>query len=110
MSSVINLTTVAGSAASSLAQRAQTLPAVCPTAPPGMQAYQDQVVGWVKWGVIGFIIVAALVSIGMIAAGKIFSMPHASSRGAIGVAVSVVLAILFVTIIGLINGVLGSGC
>ena len=75
-----------------------------------MQAYQDQVVGWVKWGVISFIIVAALVSIGMIAAGKIFSMPHASSRGAIGVAVSVVLAILFVTIIGLINGVLGSGC
>ena len=65
-----------------------------------MQAYQDQVIGWIKWGVIGFIIVTALVSVGMIAVGKIFSMPHASSRGAIGVAVSVILAILFVAITG----------
>ena len=87
-----------------------TLAAVCPAAPPGMQAYQDQVIGWIKWGVIALIIATALVSVGAIGVGKIFAMPHASSRGAIGVAVSVIMAILFVTIIAVINGVVGSGC
>ncbi len=87
-----------------------TLAAVCPSAPPGMQAYQDQVIGWVKWGVIGLIIMTALVSVGAIGVGKIFAMPHASSRGAIGVAVAVLMAIIFVTIVAVINGIVGSGC
>ena len=87
-----------------------TLAAVCPSAPPGMQAYQDQVIGWIKWGVIGLILATALVSVGAIGVGKIFAMPHASSRGAIGVAVAVIMAILFVVITGVINGVVGSGC
>jgi hypothetical protein len=93
-----------------LAQRMRAMPAVCPVAPPGMQAYQDQVIGWIKWGVIALIIATALVSVGAIGVGKIFAMPHASSRGAIGVAVAVIMAILFVTIVAVINGVIGSGC
>ena len=95
---------------STLTDAVHTFAAVCPTPPPGMQVYQDQVLGWVKWGVIGLIIVTALVSVGAIGVGKIFAMPHASSRGAIGVAVSVIMAILFVTIVAVINGVIGSGC
>ena len=95
---------------STITEAVHTLAAVCPVAPPGMQAYQDQVLGWVKWGVIGLITVTALVSIGAIGVGKIFAMPHASSRGAVGVAVSVIMAILFVTIVAVINGVVGSGC
>ncbi len=97
-------------ATSGLAHRAQALAAVCPSAPPGMQNYQDQVIGWVKWGVIAIIVITALVSLGAIGIGKIFSMPHASSRGAIGLAVAVIMAILFVTILGVISGVIGSGC
>ncbi|MGB8386165.1 MAG: hypothetical protein WCG47_33850 [Dermatophilaceae bacterium] len=93
-----------------VAAAAQTFTAVCPSAPPGMQAYQDQVLGWVKWGVIGIIIITALVSVGAIGVGKVFAMPHASSRGAIGVAVAVIMAILFVSITAVINGVIGSGC
>ena len=93
-----------------ITQGVQALAAVCPVAPPGMQAYQDQVIGWIKWGVIALIIATALVSIGAIGVGKIFAMPHASSRGAIGVAVSIIMAILFVTITAVINGVVGSGC
>ena len=87
-----------------------TLAAVCPSAPPGMQTYQDQVMGWIKWGVIAIIVATALISIGAIGVGKIFAMPHASSRGAIGVAVAVIMAILFVTITAVITGVIGSGC
>jgi uncharacterized membrane protein len=93
-----------------ITQGVQALAAVCPAAPPGMQTYQDQVIGWIKWGVIALIIATALVSIGAIGVGKIFAMPHASSRGAIGVAVSIIMAILFVTITAVINGVVGSGC
>lgn len=84
--------------------------AVCPSAPPGMQAYQDQVIGWIKWGVIALIIATALVSVGAIGVGKIFAMPHASSRGAIGVAVAIIMAILFVTVTGVVSGIIGSGC
>jgi hypothetical protein len=51
--------------------------AVCPKAPPGMQNYQDQVTSWIKWGVLALIIAAALVSIGSILVGRIFSHPHA---------------------------------
>lgn len=86
------------------------MPAVCPVAPPGMTAYQDQVIGWVKWGVIAIIIITALVFLGAIGIGKSFAMPQASSRDAIGVAVAVMMAILFVTILGVISGVIGSGC
>ena len=109
MSTAATPTTLAN-ATTGLAQRAQTLAAVCPAAPPGMQSYQDQVVGWVKWGVIAIIIITALVSLGAIGIGKIFAMPPASSRGAIGLAVAVIMAILFVTILGVISGVIGSGC
>jgi hypothetical protein len=110
MSSTLAAVTTLAAVPGRVTASVHTLAAVCPTAPPGMQTYQDQVMGWVKWGVIGLILVTALVSVGAIGVGKIFAMPHASSRGAIGVAVAVIMAILFVTITAVINGVIGSGC
>ena len=86
------------------------LSGVCPQAPPGMQQYQDQLVGWVKWAVIGLLGLGALVSLAGILVGRLFSQPHASRAGAMGLAVVVVCAILFVTILGVINGIVGSGC
>ena len=38
-----------------------TVAGVCPQAPPWMQQYQDQLVGWVKWAVIGLLALGALV-------------------------------------------------
>lgn len=83
---------------------------VCPKAPPGMQGYQDQVTSWVKWGVLGLIIIAALVSIGSILIGRIFSHPHASRYGAMGLGIVILAAILYVTILGILGGITGSGC
>ena len=83
---------------------------VCPKAPPGMQGYSDQVTGWVKWGVLALIIIAALVSIGSILIGRIFSHPHASRYGAMGLGIVVLAAILYVTILGILGGITGSGC
>jgi bacteriorhodopsin len=87
-----------------------TVAAVCPQAPPGMQGYANQVQAWVKWGVLALIIVAALVSIGSILIGRIFSHPHASRYGAMGLGIVVLAAILYVTILGILGGITGSGC
>lgn len=83
---------------------------VCPKAPPGMQPYQDEVTSWIKWGVLGLIIAAALVSIGSILIGRIFAHPHASRYGAMGLGIVVICAILYVTILGIVTGITGSGC
>jgi bacteriorhodopsin len=83
---------------------------VCPKAPPGMQQYQDQVTSWVKWGVLGLIVIAAVVSIGSILIGRIFSHPHASRYGAMGLGIVVICAILYVTVLGILGGITGSGC
>lgn len=83
---------------------------ICPKAPPGMQGFQDQITAWIKWGVLALIIAAALVSIGSILIGRIFSHPHASRYGAMGLAITVVCAILYVTVLGILAGITGSGC
>ena len=57
--------------------------AVCPVAPPGAQAYADQLTGYVLWGTLALFIVGVAVGIGAIVAGRIFSMPHASKAGVV---------------------------
>jgi hypothetical protein len=84
--------------------------AVCPKAPPGMQAFADQVAGWVKWGVLALLGISAVVSLGAILAGRIFSHPHASRYGAMGVAVVVMVAITYTVILVVLRSITGSGC
>ena len=66
--------------------------AVCPEAPPGMQAFADDVTACVNWGVHAMIGIGAVVSLGSILVGRIFSHPHASRYGAMGIAVVVMVA------------------
>jgi uncharacterized membrane protein len=75
-----------------------------------MQPYADQITAWVKWGVLALIGIAALVSIGSIVAGRIFSHPHASRYGAIGLAVVGMAAILYVTVLVVLTSITGQGC
>jgi hypothetical protein len=42
--------------------------------------------------------------------GRIFSHPHASRYGAMGLAITVICAVLYVTILGILGGITGSGC
>lgn len=88
----------------------RALAGVCPTAPPGMQTYADQITAWVKWGVLALIVIAAVVSIGSILLGRIFSHAHASRFGAMGLAVTVISAILYVTVLTIVTSITGSGC
>jgi hypothetical protein len=85
--------------------------AVCPKAPSAqMQTFADEIKGWVAWGVLALILIAAVVSIGSILAGRIFAHPHGSRYGAIGLTVTVVCAVLYVTVPAVLAGIVGAGC
>jgi hypothetical protein len=84
--------------------------AVCPEAPPGVQAFADQVTAWVKWGVLALIGIAAVVSLGSVLVGRMFSHPQASRYGAMGVAVVVMVAITYTVILVILDSITGSGC
>jgi len=83
---------------------------VCPVPPPGTEQFENDVIGWIKWGVIALLLAAGLVSIGSILVGRIFSHPHASRYGAMGLAVVLMCAMLFVIFPGLLDGIVGNGC
>ena len=42
---------------------------VCPKAPPGVQTWSDQVLAWVKWGVLAILAISFFVSVGMLDLG-----------------------------------------
>jgi hypothetical protein len=89
---------------------AELTAAVCPAAPPGMQSFADDVTAWVKWGVLALIGIGAVMSLGSILVGRIFSHPHASRYGAMGVAVVVMVAIAYTVILTILDSITGSGC
>ena len=93
-----------------LAAPVELYAAVCPQAPPGMASFANQVTGWVKWGVLALIGIGAVVSLGSILMGRIFSHPHASRYGAMGVAVVVMVAIAYTVILVILDSITGSGC
>ncbi len=84
--------------------------AICPTPPPGLQIYVDQITGYVLFGVIALFVVAVVVSIGAIVAGKVFAMPHASKAGVVAVAVTILAAIAYQIAPGIVAAILGTGC
>ena len=87
------------------------LPAkVCPVAPPGAQQYADQLMGYLLWGVGLLFIVGVIVGIAAIVGGRVFSMPHASKAGVVGVVVVFVAIIAYLVLPGIVRAMTGSGC
>ena len=83
---------------------------VCPVAPPGAQAYVDQLTGYVLWGVLALFAVGVIIGIGAIVAGRVFQMPHASKAGIVSLCVLAVAAILYMVGPAILHGILGNGC
>ena len=83
---------------------------VCPKAPPGMGQWDDQILGWVKWGTLALILISGFVSIGAIVLSRVFAHPHGSRMGAMGLAITVLCAIMFVAIYAIVTGITGAGC
>ena len=83
---------------------------VCPVAPGDAQKYIDQITGYVLWGVGVLFLLAIVVGVGAIVAGRLFSMPHASRVGVISVVVVFVAAIAYLILPGMLTGLLGVWC
>ena len=80
---------------------------ICPIAPGNAQKYVDQITGYVLWGVGVLFLVAVMVSIGAIVAGRLFSMPHASKVGVISIVVVFFCAIAYMVLPGLVGSLMG---
>ena len=83
---------------------------MCPVAPGDALKYIDQITGYVLWGVGVLFLLAIVVGVGAIVAGRLFSMPHASRVGVISVVVVFVAAIAYLILPGMLTGLLGVGC
>ncbi|EON25027.1 hypothetical protein CF8_0928 [Nocardioides sp. CF8] len=83
---------------------------VCAAPPAGVEPYVKDILGWVKYGVIAIIIGAGFASVGAMIVGKMGSMGRAAQVGASGLFWSVLGAVAFVVIYGILNGIVGNGC
>ena len=90
--------------------RAEGVGNVCAQAPTGVKPYVNDILGWVKYGVIAIIIGAGFASVGAMVAGKISSSGRAAQIGASGMFWTVIGAIAFVTIYAVLSGIVGNGC
>ena len=83
---------------------------VCAKAPTGVDGYVTDILGWVKYGVIAILIGAGFASCGAMVVGKIGSMGRAAQIGASGLLWTIIGAIAFVTIYGVLHAIVGNGC
>jgi hypothetical protein len=83
---------------------------VCANPPDGVEPYVNDVLGWVKYGVIAIIIGAGFASVGALIVGKFGQMGRAAQIGASGLFWTVIGAIAFVCIYAILNGIVGNGC
>ena len=83
---------------------------ICPKAPGNAEHYTNQILGYVLWGVGILFVVALVVAVGAIVAGRVFSMPHASKVGVISIVVVFIAAVAYLVLPGMLKAILGSGC
>jgi hypothetical protein len=83
---------------------------VCPQAPPGMQTWADQILAWVKWGVLAVLAISFFVSVGMLIWGRVTHHPKGARLGFDGLMICLVGAILYVVGYVIISSITGSGC
>ena len=95
---------------SSTSLLAAVITQVCPVAPPGAQKYADQLMGYLLWGVGILFILGVIVGIAAIVGGRVFSMPHASKAGVVGVVLVFVAIIAYLVLPGIVRAMTGSGC
>ncbi len=87
-----------------------TLPTVCPVAPPGAQAYADQMTGYVMWGVLILLGIGVIVGLGAIVGGRVFSLPHASKAGIVSLVMMFIAGIAYMVVPPMVAGITGAGC
>lgn len=91
--------------------RAQGFSDVCASAPSAdADGFARDLVGWVKWGVIWIIIGCGFGSAGLMVGGKVTQSGRAAQIGASGMFWTVLGAIAFAVIYGILIAIVGAGC
>jgi hypothetical protein len=88
----------------------QAINNVCAKAPSGVEQYTDLLMSWVKYGVAAVIIAAGFISVGAMVIGRVGSMSRAAQTGASGLVYSVLAAVAYVTIYGILWAIVGKDC
>ena len=84
---------------------------VCAQAPSQeADGYARQLVGNIKWGVIWTIVGCGFLSAGTMAVGKIANSSRAAQIGSAGLFWTIVAAVAFACIYGILIAVVGNGC
>jgi hypothetical protein len=83
---------------------------VCPSAPPGVQTYADQILSWVKWGVLAIMAISFFASVGMLIWGKVTHHPKGARLGFDGLIVCLLGAIIYIAGYVIITSITKSGC
>ncbi len=83
---------------------------VCPKAPPGVQVFADEVLSWVKWGVLAILAISFFASVGMLIWGRVTHHPKGARLGFDGLMVCLVGAIIYVVGYAVISSITGKGC
>ena len=90
---------------------AQNFGDVCAQAPSGeADSYARQLIGNVKWGVIWTIIGCGFASAALMVGGKVFNSGRAAQIGSGGLFWTVLGAIVFACIYGILTAIVGNGC
>ena len=83
------------------------VPNPSPKAPAGIGNQMADILGYVKWGVLIVIIIAAFVGVGSVAGGRVFAH-HGASRVGVSILVSsVIAAVLYVGIYAFLTSITG---
>lgn len=80
----------------------------CPSAPSAqVQTYADNILGWVKWGVLTVIAVSFFASTGMLIWGRATHHPKGARLGFDGLMICLLGAVLYVAGYTVIRGITG---
>jgi hypothetical protein len=83
---------------------------VCPSAPPGVSQWSDEILSWVKWGVLAILAISFFVSVGMLVWGRTTHHPKGARLGFDGMMICLVGAILYVVGYVILSSITGNGC
>lgn len=83
---------------------------ICPSAPAEMANAVSDLGGYVVYVVLALVGVTIAASVGLLLAGKASNSQMMTRSGAGGLLIVVVGAILWVTIPGIADGIIGTGC
>jgi hypothetical protein len=83
---------------------------VCPAAPPGVQLYADEILSWLKWGVLLILALSFFGSVGMLVWGRATHHPRGARLGFDGLMICVVAAVIYVVGWVILTSITGNGC